>query len=653
MLAYADYKTTPASDALLTGLRSLKREERIDPVAWMDKHFKLVGQSSGISGDWETFPYQRAMLHAFDDDRIRFIGVQKSTRMGYTKMITGGALRCTAYKKRNVTFYQPSDGDAKDFEKDEVAPAIDASEYIRSKLKAEYADKKGSSNTTLRKEFSPAILHLLGAESPKNYRRVTAHVTIGDEIDEFPDNVGKSKDKKQGSPIRLMARALTDSPFKKQIVGSSPTTEDGSLINRQMKRLKGRTFDRHFCCPDCNEWQPLVWGGADSASSGITFVDNDPSTARYACRACASLWEYQQLLTMDQTGEWRSDHLKIRDVDGEFFKISDVNFKKPVAPPRRMGFFMNSMYSPFVSWEELVETFLTAVSASLAGDNTELITFTNHLLGQTWKEVIHDVIDPSEFELKHCVSYRAQVPAEVLFMTCGIDVQKDHVHIDIVGWGERQVNFGIRYTRHFGSLDDPFFWDEMERIITQDFRCENGETMNVFLTCIDSGHRAKEVYRFCRKNAIKYIPVKGMPAKKGQQEIDFPQKRNKERTFLTWVGGDAINNILRDRYAMEVEGDYVPTGFSFWPKGEGYDPRYFKELLSDQKIKKGAVWSWEPPVGIANDAADARKYAYAAMKIAVFEMGKDLTPKVIDPNAKSANQDVYDRIRKLSKKING
>lgn len=656
----AGFTVTSQEEVLSRGLAALAREPFLDPVQWMEKYFTLVGQSSGIAGPWKTFAYQRALIFAFDDDRTNFINVQKSTRLGYTKMISGAALRFNTYRKRNVLFYQPSDQDAKDFEKDEIGPAIDASEYIRSHLRAGNSEKRTASNTTLRKEFNPAVLHLLGGESPKNYRRLTAHCVIGDEIDDFPDNVGRSKDKKQGSPIRLMARALTDSPFKKQIVGSSPTTEFGSLVYRQTQKLIGRVFERFFPCMECGHMQPLRWGGAKGSKGGIKFINNDPETARYMCRDCGCLMEYYSLEEMDTGGEWRSDLLAIRDEDGEYCALDDLDRQNPVEPPRRMGFKLNSLYSPFLSWRELVETFLEAKLLSIKGDNTEFVTFTNHLLGDVWREKLDEVIDPGDFQLERTIKYKAQVPDTVVFLTAGVDIQKDHAHIDIVGWAPRRINFGIQYHRYrgierLGDLDEKSFWDGLHNLLSEEFRTESGAVMPITVCCIDSGHRAQDVYKFCRRNPIKYVPVKGAPVAKVQREIKFPPKRNGDGVFLTWTGGDAITNIIREWYSKKIEPSHLPSGYSFWPEGRGYDAEYFTQLLASQRILKGTLWSWEPPNENPNDSEDARKYAYAAMMIAVHEYRKNLDPteKEIKHIASQTTESVYDQIRKLAQKVNG
>ena len=623
---------------------------------WADDNFKLVAESSGISGDWRTLPYQRGIMHCFADDRIGFVGVQKSTRMGYTKVLTANLLRNAAHLKRNCISYQPSDGDAEGYDKDEITPAIAASPRIMSELRVDDVDKKDRLNTIKRKTFKSAVIHNLGGESPKNYRRLTAALVQGDEIDELPLNVGRSKNQRQGSAIRMMARALTDSPYGKQIVGSSPTVQGFSMIERVMLALN-HTFRRYFPCPDCGHYQTLKFGGVDEAF-GLKMVKGNPETTRYLCESpgCGSLWDYEILPDIDVDAEWRSDRYVIADSDGTFM---DLETRNEVEPPKRMGMYLTSLFSHFISWPEIMDTFLEANRSAKGGDNADLITFTNHLMGETWKEDVFDYVEPTEFQQSNCIRYMAQVPDAVKIITCGIDLQGDMAHIDFVGWGEGETSWGVKYVRHVGDPDEIDFWDALYDIVSQEFSHESGEIMSAKLVCIDSGHKASRVYQFCRRDPIRLIPVKGSPAALGQKIKDFPLKRNKDRVFLTWVGGDAAQGVLRNRYLKKrkTDDDY-PVGFCFWPVGEGYDKAYFKSLLADRKVKKrvkqGTIWSWEPPDGVANDCADARKYAFAGIRILQDEFNLELTTeKVIGHSRSTMSKDRYKSIKEKANRING
>jgi len=647
--SFPDLATLP--DICAQGVSALHRNPPIDAVQWMDENFELVQESSGIAGPWKTYPYQKAIIHIFADDQIKFVAVQKSTRMGYTKILTGNKIRNATYLKRNVLGYQPTDDDAVGYDKDELTPAIYANPELAKYLVSDTAARKG---------FENAVIHNLGGESSNNYRRRTGDLVDADEIDELPLNVGRKKEQKQGSAIRLMARAITDSPFGKQIVGGSPTTENFSLIAKQLDKLK-HVLHRWFPCPHCGWFQTLKFGTSDDKDRfGLKWVGNDFETAKYCCESCHALIDYEQMTQeMDPNAEWRTRDMVVDDDSGEFFGLLDENGevlprskRRPVKPPRRIGIKMNSLYSHFVPWSELVEIFLEAAALSRTGDNGDLITFTNHYLGDTWKEKVYDIVEPIEFKADHTLKYAAQVPEPVVVITAGVDIQKDHIHVEFCGYAPEEVSYGISYQRIYGDLDDYETWGRLETMLDQEFKHESGQLMQAKLVGIDSGHRAQDVYRFCKRQAIRFIPMKGAPAGPHQIIHKFPRKRNADGVFLTLVGGDAILDILRRRYLKKRE-EKVPPGFCFWPDSDGYDNDYFKGLLADGKVKKGTNWSWEPPTGVSNDESDCRKYGFAALRILVDAFKFPLmVAKEKQEKANEKQEDVYAQIRDLAKSIN-
>ncbi|HDD2022314.1 TPA: phage terminase large subunit family protein, partial [Salmonella enterica] len=58
-------------------------------VEWADAFYYLPKESSYGSGEWETLPFQVAIMNAMGNDRIRTVNLIKSARVGYTKMLLG------------------------------------------------------------------------------------------------------------------------------------------------------------------------------------------------------------------------------------------------------------------------------------------------------------------------------------------------------------------------------------------------------------------------------------------------------------------------------------------------------------------------------------------------------------------------------------
>ena len=58
------------------------------------------------------------------NDSIRLLGIKKSARLGYTKMMVAALLYLAEHKKRSAVVYQPVDDESDEFVIDEVDSVI-------------------------------------------------------------------------------------------------------------------------------------------------------------------------------------------------------------------------------------------------------------------------------------------------------------------------------------------------------------------------------------------------------------------------------------------------------------------------------------------------------------------------------------------------
>ena len=78
----------PQSDQLLSNALDLWRPpQRLKLSEWADRYARLSAESAAAAGKWRTIPYQREIMDAFTDPRIDMVVVQKSARVGYTKIL--------------------------------------------------------------------------------------------------------------------------------------------------------------------------------------------------------------------------------------------------------------------------------------------------------------------------------------------------------------------------------------------------------------------------------------------------------------------------------------------------------------------------------------------------------------------------------------
>ena len=89
------------------------------------------------------------------------------------------------------------------------------------------------------------------------------------------------------------------------------------------------------------------------------------------------------------------------------------------------------MYSPlgWYSWREAVEDFLKAKQHS-----EKMQTFYNTVLGETWKHK-GDAPNWKRIFLRRETYKIGTVPKEVMFLTQAVDIQKDRIELEVVGWG--------------------------------------------------------------------------------------------------------------------------------------------------------------------------------------------------------------------------
>lgn len=84
------------------------------------------------------------------------------------------------------------------------------------------------------------------------------------------------------------------------------------------------------------------------------------------------------------------------------------------------GFHLNVLASSFCAWSNIVTEFLSAKEALDHGNPELMKVWVNTKLGETWEERGETADDMALLSRREM--YPATVPAQVLVLTCGIDV---------------------------------------------------------------------------------------------------------------------------------------------------------------------------------------------------------------------------------------
>ena len=197
------------------------------------------------------------------------------------------------------------------------------------------------------------------------------------------------------------------------------------------------------------------------------------------------------------------------------------------------GFHLNEFASPWRTWDEIVEDFLTAKHDSVEA----LKVWTNTALGLSWEE--QGELDMDELLLKRRVAYNCEVPAEVLVLTAAVDVQDNRLEYEIEGWGVGYKSWGIRYGVLMGDPGQLEVWNALDDVLYDEYERADGQKLRIMTTCVDTGgHHTSEAYAYCRAREDRRIwAIKGRGGS-GEAFIQRPKARHKSGCWLFTIGVD-------------------------------------------------------------------------------------------------------------------
>jgi len=550
-------------------------------------------------------------MDCISNDDIRTIDIKKSARLGISKVIIAASLYAIQHKRRNVLYYRESDPPAKRTMKVQFEPAIRDASIVRDL--APWADKRHTHSTLDQKIFTNGKqLLVLGGNTGNRYRDHSVDMVCYDELSAFDLDIDG-----EGRPTELGDKRLEGSHFPKSVRVSTPKLRSSCQITRAISHAE-YVFRFEIPCPHCDHYQALRLGGED-APFGLRIIERKPRlVVKYLCKNCAALFDWQAAQEAQEHGVWRSHTI---DEEGELISTVSIcrdDFNRIVFrntagelidTPSHIGFEIWTAYSPWTTWESIMEDFLKA-----SKDKLLLKGFTNLTLGEDWNDEDESKVDPTSL-MRRCEQYAAEVPDGVYVLTAGIDTQIDRVEIEIVGWGKDEESWSIDYIRHYGDLTKPEAWDLLLEKLSRNFKTASGQILNIKMVCIDAGGcYSDEVRKFAKKSGAQWIiPIMGRGIA-GHPIVKFPRKKDRHGVYQTLVGKTASCEMVYQRWNVLEKG----PGYCHFPKKEIYDDELFAQFTADRlthSFKSGKeVMAWENGNRL-DEASDCRRYAFAAIRI--------------------------------------
>lgn len=572
---------------------------------WAEKHAVLSAESSAQTGKWTNIPYQVEMLDAMTDRAIESVTVLKSARVGYTKCINHLIGYHIEHDPCPIMVVQPTNGDAEGYSKDEIAPMLRDTPVLSPLF--EESGRRDSQNTILNKSFPGGKLQMVGADSPRGFRRVSIRVLIFDETDGYSATAGD-----EGDQIKLGIRRTEYFWNRKIIAGSTPTLLATSRVNKRFLLSDQRYY--YVPCPHCGEKQILKW-------ENLRWPKNDPDGAYFACTGNGCVIEYKDHRWMIENGEWIAHNPSVTNHAG--FHI-----------------WAAYSYSPNATWAHLAREWLDCHK-----NTEERKTFIMTVLGQPY-EGEGDAPDWEKIYKRRESYARNKIPMGGLMLFAGVDVQKDRLEVEIVAYGRDMESWSIDYrviTGDTSQLDGPQSpWPRLKALLDEEWEHEGGNSLKLRLMGVDSGYNTNTVYSFVRQ-----FPVNQVIATDGrdtyQMAIGQPKavevKQNGKRSgrnLKLWpIGVSLLKTELYGWLKQETEEtEETPHGWCHFPE---YGEEYFKGITAEEivprKVKGFTRYQWEK-VYDRNEPLDCRVIARACAALVGIDRYKtpqwdDLTAQVV------------------------
>lgn len=560
---------------------------------WADQRRYLSSRSAAEPGKWTTkrTPYLREPMDSLSpQDSCEAVVMLFGSQLGKTETGLNFVGYIIDVSPGPGLMVQPTDKMGKMVVRQRLDPALQESPSLAQKVSP--AKGRDGGNNLESKEFPGGIFIIAGANSPANLASMPIRYLFLDEIDRYPGDVGG-----EGDPVNL-ARARTRTyGNSKELITSTPTEHGSSRIDEEFETTDQRYF--YVPCPECNESQVLKFANLRWDREKIDGkVVHKPETVEYCCEHCGSLIPEHKKTWMLEAGEW-------------------VPHKPEVK--RRKGYHLNSLYSPlgWYTWEKIVRDFIETENRPAL-----LKTFVNTVLAETW----HEKGDVPDWEAiyRRRKSYKfGHCPEGVLFITAGVDVQRDRIEVEIVGWGRDFKSWSVDYLVFAGETSEQKPWDDLWELLNKQWPVKGSKVkIPLSMMAVDSSDQTQMVYTQVREIADdRVMAVKGMDnqilqvSQPRYMDIDYNGKKIYRGVRLWPVGVSIIKTELYGFFRLKPpleEGVDTPVGFCEFPQ---YNPEYFKGLTAEQRIRRTingqTRMRWEKKYE-RNEPLDCRVYARAA-----------------------------------------
>ncbi len=556
------------------------------PSQWMaDNLFVPDGPRAGDRWDKDLTPYVAEIVDALGPDSPHTMAAcRKSAQTGVSIAAIGLAASYIDRAPCRIGYALPTIDAVQEFNREKLTPTIDNTAALKARIRPQTA-RSGLGSTVTTKPFPGGSLRLINANAAGELKSKTLKVGIGDEVDEWVDNLDG-----QGDPWELFLNRFISfhaTGEYRVLALSTPTLVGSSRIDMLYQRGDQRRW--HIDCPGCSERIVLEF-------QHLKFERKPPYLAHYVPPCCGVPIEHHQ-----KAGLVRDGRFVATNADGLY-----------------PSFHVDALISQLTTWDKIAEAFLLA-----EGNEQKLKAFFNNVLGLPY-EIRGDAPDHVRL-LERRDDYAENVipPLGLLFLG-GADVQHSGIWFEAAAFAPDRRSWSVTARFLDGDTTDPQAgaWLKLAAIYDERFLDAYGNRRQLDAIAIDAGDggRANQVYAFVRGRhrayAIKGVPGWNRPALGTPTDVAIKLNGVKLKGLVklwpvgTWsLKAEFYSNLRKEGRKAGQEID--PPGYCHF--GEHNDLGYFKQItaeyLKEQTVRGRTTTQWERTG--PNHLLDARIYAMA------------------------------------------
>lgn len=450
--------------------RAVQPPQRTGVTEWCEQHVKLSPAYCSRPGKWKSAltPYVRQPLEDFGNPSIRQITLCWPSQVAKSETLLNALRFGLVNDPAPYLWATSNEVQAKSFSEQRLQVSLRDCRPIAAVIPADENKFK-----LLEMVIGDSVLYLTGSNSPSNLASRSVKVLLCDEVDKWP-----SENVSEAGSFDLLRMRVTSFFDHKILVASTPS-DDVSLIWREL--VKGSHHIYLVPCPHCNHFQQLTWDHVkapfDISRAALAGKPLDSERLKqdtaYECGVCHKLIAQNKKPQMLAQGKWEQTNLE--------------------APADHRSYHLSALYSPFVSWGDLMVEWVTSHK-----DRSGLRNFVNSFLAERWIERVEPAdyktleARKGDYTLADVKALGSWPLAKRRFMV--VDVQEGWFAIVIRDWGLGGASRLVAWKKCFT-------WDDVESI-----RLEYGVKPND-VGVDDAGSRQSEVDQVCLARG--YKPYQG------------------------------------------------------------------------------------------------------------------------------------------------